>query len=106
MAATSTAAFTPTLLSLANAHRMTREQLALKVGVHPLLLQRVDQGRQPLRFDIVQKIAIVTGEQIGDVLAAVRQTIHSGDDRLLNPQPPIPLFGDVLPPLVLKQVPP
>ena len=83
-----------TLKDLALRHGFTLERAAAQVAVSPTLLLRVDQRRQPLRLDIVARLAALLGEAPGTVEVAAGLVVDSVDERYLTPQPPQPLLGD------------
>lgn len=83
-----------TLKDLLLQHSFSFERAGAVVGVDPQLLLRVDQRRQPLRMDVVRRLAGVLGESTGTVEVAAGRVVESTDDRFLNPHPPIPILGD------------
>lgn len=80
---------------------LTVAMIAAAIEVEPLLLERVDQGRQPLRMVHVRALAGIYGIQIAEAQALFPQRIESIDARLDNPKPPIPIRGDRIPPAVV-----
>lgn len=75
------------------------DDLAARIGVDPLLLHRVSQGRQPLPEQLVAPIARDLGSQPGEVRSAAGLVLSpraSRNARSLRPLPPDRLLGDAL----------
>lgn len=80
---------------------LTVSMLAAAIEVDPLLLERVDQGRQPLRMLHVRAFAGIYRIQIAEAQALFPERIESIDARLDHAKPPIPIRGDRIPPAVV-----
>lgn len=92
---------TTALESFAAARGLTVAQLAVQIGVEPMLLTRVSQGRQPLREQHVRAVAARFGVPVADAEALFPSRVRSNDARLDTPKPPIPVRGDAIPPAVV-----
>lgn len=62
--------------------------VAARAGVDPLLLERVDQGRQPMPFFLARRLAAVLGVPWTRVLGACPLVTPLAGAALLVPAPP------------------
>lgn len=90
------------LESFATVRGLTVAQLATRIGVEPMLLTRVDQGRQPLRDQHVRAVAALFAVPVAEAEALFPLRVRSTDARLDTPKPPVPIRGDAIPPAVVK----
>lgn len=84
------------LLDLAQSSEYTLGNLAAACLVSPELLQRIDQGAQPLPVRLAQTIARVLHVELSSVLAAVAARTELEEPALYNALPPA--LGDPIPP--------
>lgn len=93
------AAPTVTLESFIKSKGSTFQKVAQRAGVDPVLLTRIDAGRQPLPELLAMRIATVLGVQVGEVLGAAKLTTPSNHPRNFVPLPPRPELGDTIEPV-------
>lgn len=86
-----------TLADLCTFKRTTLDRLAVAVGVDPLLLKRIDQGRQGIPIALVPLVATALRTDNGTVekAAGCVQEV-AGTQRVYVPLPPRPELGDPL----------
>lgn len=73
---------------------LTLERAGSTLALHPALLQRIVNGRQPLPIGLARQLAALTGQALGTVLASVPRFTRHNDALLYRPVPPDQLRGD------------
>ncbi len=92
-----------TLPELFAARGVTSQQVAQAIGVDPLLLERIVNGRQSLAIDLVGPMAVYLGVSRGDVEGCAGSIGLQTGPRAHIALPPEPLLGERFPTFLLAE---
>jgi transcriptional regulator with XRE-family HTH domain len=61
--------------------RMTQEELAKRVGIHPSTLGRIESGKGSIQKDVLVSLCAALGVSVGDILASAAEDLMKDSRR-------------------------